>query len=50
MQEHNKEQESQPSEMLPQSEGVVPQYNPSPEPPLVSQLEKQVMNDVADYY
>jgi len=50
MQEHNKEQESQPSEMLPQSEGVVPQSNPSPEPPLVSQLEKQVMNDVADYY
>jgi len=50
MQEHNKEQDSQPSEMLPQSEGVVPQSNPSPEPPLVSQLEKQVMNDVADYY
>ncbi|KAJ6103828.1 hypothetical protein N7486_004050 [Penicillium sp. IBT 16267x] len=30
--EHNKEQDSKPSEVLPQSEGVVPQPNPSPEP------------------
>lgn len=50
MQDQNKEQDSQPSEVLPQSEGVVPQLNPSPEPPLVSQLENQVMSAVADYY
>lgn len=48
MQDHNKEQDSQPSEVLPQSVGVVPQPNPSPEPPLVSPLEKQVMNGMAD--
>ncbi|KAJ5982707.1 hypothetical protein N7451_012807 [Penicillium sp. IBT 35674x] len=34
MQEHNKEQDSQPSEVLPQSEGVPPPPNPSPERPL----------------
>lgn len=50
MQEHNKEQDSQPSEVLPHSEGVVSQLNSSPERPLVSQSEKQVMNAVADYY
>ncbi|KAJ5651588.1 uncharacterized protein N7484_005311 [Penicillium longicatenatum] len=34
MQDHNKEQDSQPNGVLPQSEGTASQPKPSPEPPL----------------
>jgi hypothetical protein len=50
MQNHNEKQDSQPNVVLPQSEGPASQPKPSPEPPLVSQSEKQVMNAVADDY
>ncbi|KAJ6103458.1 hypothetical protein N7486_005885 [Penicillium sp. IBT 16267x] len=44
MQDHNKEKNPQPSEVPPQSEGVVLQSNPSPESPVQEATPKDALS------